>query len=733
MQEQRFGIEGMTCAACAARLEKVLNRLDGVEARVNFADHSATLNGDIDQARVLAAIKKAGFAGKALQADEMVVLEDDWTPREMAKLWIALFLSAPFLLDMVAMMFGAHFAFPRWWQAALATVVQFLCGARFYRGAFASLRGGSANMDVLVVMGTTMAWAWSMWVTLTEQEAHAVYFEASTVVISLVLLGKFLEARARRKTADAMTALIKLAPTTARVERDGEVLDLPIAQLQRGDIVLIREGERVPVDGTVIEGAAEVDEAMLTGESLPILKREGDAMFTGTVSVSGLVRLRADKLGQNTQLAAILRRVLAAQGSKAPIQRLADQVAAIFVPVVLLIALATFAGNYFWLNNADEALIRAVAVLVIACPCALGLATPAALMVGVGLGARSGILYRNASALEKSAKIDVLAFDKTGTLTTGQPVLRDVAMFPADKNEKNANLPSRAEMLRMAASLEQGATHPLALAILAQAQAEMVGELHTISDFANTIGQGISATIAGETWQLGRPEWLLGEGENLPEIIKTWREKAQTVVVLAKNSKIQAALALEDAPRAEAAEVIAHMKNLNLQPVMLTGDHAKTAEALGGRVALAAADIFANLRPEDKEKHILAWQGAGKKVAMAGDGMNDAPALARADVSFAMGAGSDLARETADITLMRSDLWQIHDALQLSRLTLSTIRQNLFFAFIYNSLGIPLAALGLLNPVIAGLAMALSSVSVLSNALRLKYRFQAVHPQKSKT
>lgn len=720
MQEQRFGIEGMTCAACAARLEKVLNRLDGVEARVNFADHSATLNGNIDEARVLAAIQKAGFSGKALQADEMVVLEDDWTPREMSKLWIALFLSAPFLLEMVMMMTGEHFAFPRWWQAALATVVQFLCGARFYRGAWASLRGGSANMDVLVVMGTTMAWAWSLWVTVTHQEAHAVYFEASTVVISLVLLGKWLEARARRQTADAMTMLVKLAPTTARVEREGELFDLPIAELQRGDIVLIREGERVPVDGTVIEGAAEVDEAMLTGESVPIVKREGDWMFTGTVSVSGLVRLRAEKLGQNTQLAAILRRVLAAQGSKAPIQRLADQVAAIFVPVVLLIAVVTFAGNYFWLNNVDEALIRAVAVLVIACPCALGLATPAALMVGVGLGARSGILYRNASALEKSAKIDILALDKTGTLTTGQTVLRDLVVFPADKNEPN-NLLTRAEVLRIAASLEQGATHPLALAILAQAREENVGELYVIENFANEIGQGIAAQIAGETWQLGRPEWLLGE--NLPEIVQTWREKAQTVVVLAKNSKIQAALALEDSPRTEAAEVIAHMQHLGLQPVMLTGDHAKTAEALGARVALAAADILANLRPEDKEQHILAWQAAGKKVAMAGDGMNDAPALARADVSFAMGAGSDLARETADITLMSSNLWQIHDALQLSRLTLSTIRQNLFFAFIYNSLGIPLAAFGLLNPVIAGLAMALSSVSVLSNALRLKYRF----------
>jgi Cu+-exporting ATPase len=721
LQSLELGIEGMTCAACSTRLEKVLNRLPGVEAVVNLAAERARVRyqpGVTDPALLLAAIARAGFTGRI--ADDHSREEEKARKlaayrAELRRFWISAALTLPLVAQMVTMFGGAADAhqhaelLPRWLQLLLATPVQFWIGWRFYDGGWKALRGGGANMDVLVALGTSMAYAFSLVVTLFALDHLHVYFEASAAVITLVLLGKLLEARAKAKTTVAIEALIRLQPKTARLERDGQLLEIDAALLIPGDIFIVRPGEHLPVDGEVLDGASSVNEAMLTGESMPVRKQAGDRVFSATANGEGMLRCRATGVGEHTLLAGIIRLVAEAQGSKAPVQRLADRISAIFVPVVCAIALVTFVGWWFFGGVFSEALINAVAVLVIACPCALGLATPTAIMVGTGQGAGAGILVKNAEALERAEKISILAVDKTGTLTRGEPVLTDVIPLAA----------SAEDALLLAAGLEQGSEHPLARAVLQRAQAAGVA-LPALADFRAIPGRGVEGVLAGRKLSMGAPSWF---AESATVALPTPRINAlqgagKTVVVLFENGVALALLAIADPLRDTSRAAVARLRAMGIRVVMLTGDNAATAAAIAGEAGID--DFQAEILPGDKAAAVNQLKAGGVLVAMVGDGINDAPALAAADISFAMGAGSDAAIEVADVTLVRSDLNGVADAVLLSRATLGKIRQNLFFAFIYNVLGIPLAALGLLNPVIAGAAMAMSSVSVVSNSLLLK-------------
>ncbi len=712
-----FAIGGMTCAACSARLEKVLNRQPGMQANVNLAAERARVRllGAADEAAVVAAVAKAGFSAALVdsqtrereKAEKMQVYR-----REIRRFWISVILTLP-LVGQMLFMFGEHGhqnELPRWLQLTLATPVQFWIGWRFYDGAYKTLRGGGANMDVLVALGTSMAWGFSTVVTVFGLAQH-VYFEAGAAVITLVLLGKLLEARAKARTSEAIESLIRLQPKTARVERDGQWVDMPVEALMPGDLFLVRPGESVPVDGEVVGGESSVDEAMLTGESMPVSKHAGDKVFAATANGQGALRCRATGVGEHTLLAGIIRLVGEAQGSKAPVQRLADRISAIFVPVVCTIALATLVGWWGYSGVFAEALVNAVAVLVIACPCALGLATPTAIMVGTGQGARAGILVRNAEALERAEKIAVLALDKTGTLTCGKPQVTDIVPRGMAGDEA----------LGLAAALEQNSEHPLARAIVA-ANAIPQGDFlrgavdgKKVANFKSSPGLGVEGEIDGRNLRLGSPDWFGLAGD---PIVIALQRAGKTVVVLGEGDAVLALFAVADALRPTSKAAVRRLRERGIRVVMLTGDNAATAAAIA---AEAGIDEFrAGILPGDKAAAINELKAGGGLVAMVGDGINDAPALAAADVSFAIGAGSDAAVEAADLTLIRSDLSGVDDAIALSAATLGKIRQNLFFAFIYNVLGIPLAALGWLNPVVAGAAMALSSVSVVSNSLLLK-------------
>jgi len=706
-QTVELSIGGMTCAACSARIERQLNRLPSVEAVVNLPAERAHIRYDpavVDTARLIATIVKTGFTATPSSADtrgEEKARKEAVYRAEVKRFWIALALTLPLIAQM-PFMFGAGSnvhadILPRWLQFALATPVQFWIGWRFYVGGWNAIRGGSGNMDVLVALGTSMAWLYSTVVLFADLHQH-VYFEASATVITLVLMGKILEARAKAKTGAAIEALMKMQPSTAHVERDGQLVEVAVATLIPGDTVVVRPGEAVPVDGEVVTGNSSANEAMLTGESLPVAKTPGDEVFAATINGDGLLRCKATGVGSRTLLAGIIRLVEEAQGSKAPVQRLADKVAAIFVPVVTAIALVTFVGWWLWSDNFTLALVNAVAVLVIACPCALGLATPTAIMVGTGLGAKAGILIRNAQALELAEKINVLAVDKTGTLTEARPIVTEI-IVGADG--------TASEVLRLAASLEQGSTHPLASALVAEAKARGLA-LDTPQDVTAEPGRGISGSVAGKVLCVGSPEWL-----GVPV-----GETPGSQIAVAVDGKVIGSIAVADPLRDSSRAAVAQLQKLGVEVVMLTGDNAATADEIARQAGVTRFE--ANVLPGEKARHVAALKASGKTVGMAGDGINDAPALAAADVSFAMGAGADVAMQAADVTLMRNDLGGVADAISLSRATLRKIRQNLFWAFIYNVLGIPAAALGFLNPVVAGAAMAMSSVSVVSNSLLLK-------------
>ncbi|MGZ8204124.1 MAG: heavy metal translocating P-type ATPase [Burkholderiales bacterium] len=709
-----FAVEGMTCAACAARIEKVLNRMPGVAASVNLATEKARVRhpGDLDAEAIMQAVRNAGYGAHALGAsrEEEKAHARAQYRQELTRFWISAALTAPFLVQMVAMLVpGApHALLPPWVQLALATPVQFWIGKRFYVGAWHALKSGGANMDVLIALGTSMAYAYSAAVVVLGLPLH-IYFEASTAIITLVLMGKLLEARARSRTSAAIEELLKLQPASAHVERAGELIDAPVESLRVGEVFVVRPGESIPVDGVVLEGASSVDESLLTGESVPLRKSAGERVYAATINADGALRCRATGVGSHTALAAIVRLVEEAQASKAPIQRLADVVSGIFVPVVVLLALATFALTWWLAGSGVLARVHAVAVLVIACPCALGLATPTAIMVGSGAGARAGVLIRNAAALEHAGRIDTLVVDKTGTLTEGRPVVTDV--LPADGCTVE-------QVLGAAASVEHGSEHPLGRAI--QERAENAGApIEPMSDFKSMSGKGVEATVGGRLVVVGSPGLLteLGIGYDAPRV-ESLQAAGHTVVVVAAEREVIGFIAIADRLRPTSRKAVAALARMGIDVIMLTGDNRRTAAAVAAAAGIARFE--AEVLPHEKAERVQALKREGRTVGMAGDGVNDAPALAAADVSFAISAGSDVAIHAADVTLMRDDMMSVVDAIRLSRATLSKIRQNLFFAFVYNVLGIPLAAFGLLNPVIAGAAMALSSVSVVSNSLLLK-------------
>ena len=703
-----LAISGMTCAACSTRLEKVLNRLPGLDARVNLAAETARLSytpGRVNLDDVLTSVTKTGFSAtpitEASRAETQARKAAEYQSELRIFLISALF-TLPLLAQMLPMLAGAHEVswMPAWLQWLLATPVQFWAGRRFYTGAKNSLRGGGANMDVLVALGTSAAYFYSIAVLIFNLGDH-VYFEASAAVITLVRLGKLLETRAKSRTSAAIEQLIGLQPRTAWIEKNGESLEIETARLRVGDIVRIRAGERLPVDGVVIDGASALDESLLTGESLPVNKQAGDRVHAGSQNLDGTLRIQAKSVGAHTQLMEIVRLTETAQGSKAPIQQLADRISGIFVPAVIGIATLTFLG--WWLATADftQSLIPAIAVLVIACPCALGLATPTAVMVGLGRGAQLGILVRSAEALEHAEKLSLLALDKTGTLTEGRMTL--AALEPSAGIDEN-------ELLRLAAGLEQGSTHPLAVAVLAATHARNLTPPN-ITAFETLSGHGVIGQIEGRALRLGTPEWLAVHADSDTHPAATW-------IVLADETGILGRLAFTDRLRPSSKQAVARLQALGIECIMLSGDHADAAKAIAEQAGIR--DWRARIKPQDKAAAIVGLKMAGRVVGMAGDGINDAPALASADISFGMASGSDIALEAADITLMRSDLDSIGDAVELSRAVMRKIRQNLFLAFFYNILALPLAAAGLLNPVIAGAAMALSSVSVVSNALLLK-------------
>jgi Cu+-exporting ATPase len=711
----------MTCAACAVRIEKVLNRVPGTQAAVNFATESAAVNFDPARAGVdqlLEVVAKAGYTARVKQDAEAERVETDVRRRATLKalrrdVIVATLLTLPLVVQMIPMLIGLpHMEFlPRWAQLLLATPVQLWAGRRFYVGAWHAVRGGGANMDVLVALGTTVAWAFSAVVTVAGL-SESVYFEASAAVITLVLLGKLLEARAKAGTSAALESLAKLQPRTAQVERDGAIVEVPLETVRAGDRFIVRAGDPVPVDGLVESGTSSVDESMLTGESLPVAKQVGDKVFAGTANHDGKLVAVAIGVGAHTLLAGIVRLVAEAQGSKAPIQRLVDRVSGVFVPVVIAIAAVTFAATWLVTDEMTRGLVNAVAVLVIACPCAMGLATPTALVVGTGRGAQAGILIRNAIALEHAGKLATLVVDKTGTLTEGKPRVAEVVAIAGETTAP--------ALLATALALEQASSHPLAKAIVEYA-IDGGAVPGAIEAFEAVPGKGARARRPddGAVLLVGSPSFLTEHGiVDDGDVSQALREAGHTLVGVAANGRLLGWIGLVDRIRPTAKAAVESLRAIGVNVVMITGDHEGAAAAVAREIGLD--DYRAGVLPAGKAAAIRELKQGGRVVGMVGDGVNDAPALAAADVSIAIGAGSAVAIEAADVTLIRDDLGAIADAVLLSRATLATIRRNLVFAFGYNVLGIPLAAFGLLSPVIAGAAMALSSVSVVASALALK-------------
>lgn len=714
-QEAQFALRGMTCAACASRIEKTLNDLPSVTANVNLATERARLryrSAHVSIEAMLAAIQRAGYEAtlltEAMRADEKRDREAA-LKKETRNVLIGLALAAPFLVQMFGMITGAHHdLLPRWLQFTLATPIQFWLGRRFYVGAWHSLRGGGANMDVLIALGTSMAYGYSVIVTLLNRNDLHVYFEAAAMVVALVMLGKLFEAKAKQSAAASIEHLLNMQPRTARVREGAEVRDVDVSSVRPGDIVIIRPGESVAVDGVVVQGSSTLIESMLTGESTPAIKQVGDKVFAATRNQHGTLEIRAERVGTQTQLARIIRLVEDAQGSKAPVQRLADRISGIFVPIVLALALLTFIGWWLIAGSLSEALINAVAVLVIACPCALGLATPAAIIVGSGRGAQLGVVFKNAVAFEHAARISALAFDKTGTLTLGQPMLDGV--YPASGHDD-------ASVLRIAASLESGSEHPLGEAIRTAAKARNIALLHA-ANVTTMPGLGLCGEIGGTPAWLGSPKFAATQASAEQIAALPQDNLGKTVVVVGTAHQVLGYLTLSDPLRPSAADSIRQLRDMKIDLHLISGDNANVAHAVAH--SLGIEHVHAPTLPESKAAVVGSLKSEHSVIGMVGDGINDAPALAAADVGFAVGSGTDVAIETADITLLHNSITGVVDAIQLSKATLSKVRQNLFFAFVYNVLGIPLAAMGLLSPVVAGAAMALSSVSVVSNALLLK-------------
>jgi P-type Cu+ transporter len=703
----KLPIEGMTCASCVQRVEKALKSVHGVaSAEVNLATETAavTLAEGASAEALVTAVRNAGYEAR-LEPRPAPETDRSWWPVTASAL-----LTAPLLLPMLGGLFGADWLLPGWLQLALATPVQFILGARFYRAGWKALLARTGNMDLLVALGTSAAYGLSVYL-LIEHAEHGtphLYFEAGAAVITLVLLGKWLEGRAKRQTTEAIRALQALRPETARVRRDGTEAEVPVGDVRVGDIVVVRPGERIPVDGRVIEGRTHADESMLTGESLPVAKGPGDMVTGGAVNAEGLIAIRVSAVGAQSVLAHIIELVENAQTKKAPIERLVDQVSAVFVPIVLAIAAVALLAWGLATGDWQNALLNAVAVLVIACPCALGLATPTAIIAGTGVAARHGILIKDAEALETAHAIRQVAFDKTGTLTVGKPVL---AVFKPLENDA----------LALAAALQTGSEHPLARAVSVAAKGLA---LKPALDVRAVAGRGIEGRVAGRRLVIGSSRWMRELGVDLAalEVEVAQAEGAgQSVSWLADVTgarRLVAMMAFGDEPRSEAREAVEQLHRRGVRTIMLTGDNRRAAEAVARRLGIE--EVRAEVLPADKVAAVEAMRKDGSRVAMVGDGVNDAPALAAADLGIAMGSGTDVAMHAAGVTLMRSDPRLVPAALDIARRTRAKIRQNLFWAFVYNVVGIPLAALGILSPVVAGAAMALSSVSVVGNTLLLK-------------
>lgn len=719
-EQMELDVFGMTCAACSTRIEKVLNKQQGIErASVNLANETATLEynpGLIEADDIIDKIKALGYDAKQrVDAEGKETYKEKELKQMKTKVIISAFLSIPLLITMLDHLFGVRlpdiFMNP-WFQFALATPVQFVIGWQFYVGAYNNLRTKSANMDVLVALGTSAAYFYSLYEAFRTignpgYEPH-LYFETSAILITLILFGKYLEMNAKGKTTEAISKLLDLQAKQARVRRDGVEVMVPLEEVVVGDTLVVKPGEKIPVDGTVLKGRTAVDESMITGESIPVEKEDGSSVIGATLNKNGAIEVEATKVGKDTALASIVKAVEDAQGSKAPIQRMADVISGYFVPIVVGIAIVTF---IVWITvvapgNFELALTASIAVLVIACPCALGLATPTSIMVGTGKAAENGILFKGGEHLERTHELDTVILDKTGTITKGKPEVTD---FTGD-----------AEALQLLASAEYGSEHPLASAIVAYAEEQEVSFLD-VDEFSAIPGHGIQAHMKGQDVIVGTRKLMNDHGIRFSEVedeLVQYETDGKTAMLLAIDGEYRGIIAVADTVKENAKEAIQQLKQDGIDVIMLTGDNERTAQSIAAQVGIDR--VIAEVLPEEKAAQVKAIQEQGKKVAMVGDGINDAPALATADIGIAIGTGTEVAIEAADITLLGGDLLLIPKAIKMSHETIKNIKQNLFWAFAYNTAGIPIAAFGLLAPWIAGAAMAFSSVSVVTNSLRLK-------------
>ena len=725
IKKESIKISGMSCAACSAIIDKKLSKLEGIETTsVNLLAENATISFDplkLKTSEIIKVIESLGY-GAILEEDSSKDTEKEQREKEIYKLRreliISALLSSPLIVAMILALVGINVKFlhNEYFQLILATPIQFIIGFRFYKNAYYSLRAKSANMDVLVAMGTSAAYFFSIYNAFFEPEKPGammkdLYFEAAAVIITLILLGKYLESVAKGKTSEAIKKLMGLQAKTARVIRDSQEIDIPIEQMRLGEIVVVRPGEKVSVDGIVIDGNSSIDESMLTGESLPVEKKHGDLVIGSTINKYGSFKFKATKVGKDTALSQIIKLVEDAQGSKAPIQKIADKVSGIFVPVVLLIALLTFLVWYFAFANITMGIISAVAVLVIACPCALGLATPTAIMVGTGIGAQNGILIRGGEHLEKAYKLNVVVLDKTGTITKGKPEVTDIIL---------AGDYDTLDILKFAAISEKKSEHPLGVAIYEKGKFQ-IKEINDPDKFESIPGHGVYSEISDKKIFIGNRKLMSDKKINISSIeekILKLENEGKTAMLIAINNNISGIIAVADTVKENSKDAIRELQLMGIEVYMITGDNERTANAIAKQVGIT--NVLAEVLPENKAKEVEKLKKQGMVVGMVGDGINDAPALVTADVGMAIGTGADIAIEAADITLMSGDLKTIPSAIRLSRATIRKIKQNLFWAFFYNIIGIPFAAFGLLNPIIAGGAMAFSSVSVVTNSLSLK-------------
>lgn len=718
--EIRLDIQGMTCASCVRRVERALGKVPGVDGvSVNLAAEQAAIQGTAHLPALIAAVQKAGYqarlteSGQELEGetDDLLARQARAARRRLVDIVLGAALTVPLLI--LSMFFMDRFRWENLLLLVLALPVWAYVGRSFHLGALRAARHGTANMDTLVSLGSSVAFLYSAWVAFFRPQTLT-YFDTAAAIITLISVGKYLEARARANAGAAIKRLAGLNARSAHVLHDGVEVEVPLSQVQQGDTLIVRPGEKIPVDGIVLGGEASVDESMMTGESIPVRREPGDEVVGGSIDVDGVLTMRATRVGQDTALARIIHLVEAAQTAKAPAQRLADQISQYFVPAVLLIATGTFAGWLLTGHSSTDAMIAAVAVLVIACPCALGLATPAAIMVGTGRGAANGILIKGGESLERMRLVNEVVLDKTGTITNGQPAVTQVVSFPDDVPERQR------EVLRLAASVEHGSEHPLGRAVLEHARAYSV-EPSPVTTFRSIAGGGVEGVVDGQRVVMGNPRLLSERGIDLAHCmdqIEMLQARGQTVIVVAVDEVVRGLIAVADTVREGSAAAVQSLHEMGLAVTMLTGDSERTAAAVASEVGIDR--IIAEVRPEDKAAEVRRLQDEGNVVAMAGDGVNDAPALAQADAGIAMGTGTEVAMDAAAITLVKGDLRKLPLAIELSRATMRVIRQNLFWAFFYNAVLIPLAVFGKISPIFAAAAMALSSVTVVSNALRLR-------------